>query len=61
MDKFVYRGILIACALVLSVALIITPVLAKMYLVTHETEVRVRLATEKLERKLKELERKERE
>ena len=41
MDKFIYRGILILCCVILAIVLIVTPVMFKMYIDMKKTEVRI--------------------
>jgi uncharacterized membrane protein YciS (DUF1049 family) len=54
MDKFIYRGMIVLVCIILAIVLVLTPVLLKMYIDINKAEVR-------LERKLKELERKKNE
>lgn len=56
MDKFIYRGVIILACLILAVVLIFTPVLLKMYIDINQIKFEI-----KLERKLKQLERKKNE
>jgi predicted Holliday junction resolvase-like endonuclease len=51
MDKIIYRGMIVLACIILSIVLIVVPVLLKMYVDINKAEMRV-------ERKLKDLERK---
>lgn len=39
MDKFIYRGILTVCAIILAIVLIAMPVMTKMYMKMKKVEV----------------------
>lgn len=41
MDKFIYRGIIGLCCIILAIVLVITPVLLRMYLDIKKAEMRV--------------------
>jgi hypothetical protein len=51
MDRAIYRGVIVLVCLILAILLIVTPVLVKMYMDINKAQMKV-------ERKLKELERK---
>lgn len=51
MDKIIYRGMIVLACLILAIVLIAVPVLLKMYVDINKAEMRI-------ERKLKDLERK---
>lgn len=57
MDKFIFRGILILCCLIISIVLIVTPVVFHMYLRMTKTEIRIEKKQERIERMLMELNR----